>query len=453
MSLVRNALANTDQLGAIDRDAEPHVRTRGDVVEAVRVDLADRQQAEQLLPDEETELIRTLATAAVIQRQVPAAHREALIEQVVADVSKSLRGRAGPLDQPLRDPLVFDIMVNAPGVIFVRRGSDPPVRLRDSFPDNDEVDAFVQRYAARAHRQFTPAEPTLDLQMPDGTRLNAVMYPIARDGTALTLRLHARFPEYEELLRDFGICPDGTEDWSHHLVRRRPRYPGSDATADDFLRWMIAAGARFTVIGGTGAGKTTLFNALLALVPPEERLIVIEDTREIRLSQPNTVHLETREHVPEGATTVNQYKLVENALRMYPTRLLLGEVRRGDVLLAWLRAALSGHPGSAFTFHATTVADFLTAATQELQLAMPGMTPELAMRNLAGAVQVVLRYAVHPEYGRRLVNEIAALDVADGKEPRITTLYRLTEPEPGHPALVSTGKTPPWLTPEGHLPI
>ncbi len=447
---VRNALAKELQPGP----AREEPRIRADVVEAVRLDLADRREAEALLlPDEETELIRTLATAAVIQRQVAPAQREALIEQVVADVARSLRGRAGPLDAALRDPHVYDVMVNAPDVIWVRRGSEPPVRLRESFPDNAEVDAFVSRYASRAHRQFTSAEPTLDLQMPDGTRLNAVQYPVARDGTALTLRLHAQFPAYEELVSDYGLVPDGAEDWSPRRVRRRPKYPGTEASADDFLRWMVVAGARFAVIGGTGAGKTTLFNALLGLVPPEERLIVIEDTREIRLPQPNVIHLETREHVPEGARVITQYMLVENALRMYPTRLLLGEVRRGDVLFAWLRAALSGHPGSAFTFHATTVADFLGSATQELQLAMPSMTTDTAMRRLVGAVQVVIRYGPHPEYGRRIVQEIAALDVDERREPRITQLYRLEEQIPGHPALVGTGQKPPWLIPEGYLPI
>ena len=447
--MIRNALARPDDSRADQEDLAAAVRT--DAVTAVRLRLAD-ERSETLLPDEEAALIERYATEAVLARPVSAALREGLIRQVVADVSRAMRGGAGPLDAALRDPGVCDVMVNAPGVIFLRRANAGVVRLAESFPGNDEVDAFVARFAARARRQFSEAEPLLNIEMPNGTRLNAVRYPIARDGTALTLRLHGRFPPWEELLR-LGVCPDGTADWSARRVRTRPRWPGPQASADDFLRWMISAGARFVVIGGTGAGKTTDLNALGGLIPPEDRVIVIEDTRELRLPQPNVVHLQTREFVPEGARLVTQYDLVQNALRMFPTRLWLGEVRVGAVLLAWLRAARSGHPGSAFTYHAASAAEFLDSAGMELQLAMPGTGAEIAGRMLASAIHLVIRYGRHPEYDVRLVQEIAALSVGPDRLPAVTTLYRLTEARPGFPALGPTGATPPWLSPEGYLPV
>ena len=444
--MIRNVLARAEA-----RPEDVSTMARAEAVSAVRLRLADAQ-TEELLPDEEAALVERFASEAVLARPVPAALREALIRQVVADVSRAMRGRAGPLDAALRDADVFDLMVNAPDAIFVRRAGAGIVRLGESFPSSDEVDAFVSRFAARARRQFSEADPLLNVQLTSGTRLNAVRYPVARDGTALTLRLHSRFPPWDELLR-FGVCPDGTRDWGSRRVRRRPRWPGPEADADTFLRWMVAAGARFVVIGGTGAGKTTKLNGLGGLIPPEDRIIVIEDTRELRLPQPNVVHLETREFVPEGAALITQIDLVQNALRMFPTRLWLGEVRRGDVLLAWLRAARSGHPGSAFTFHAATVADFLDSAVLELQMAMPGLVADIAAHMLASAIHLVIRYGQHPEYDARMVLGIDALSVGADRLPVVTTLYRLVEERPGFPALVPTGATPPWLTPEGYLPI
>jgi len=424
-------------------------RIRADVITVVRLRLSDIQ-SERLSPPEEAELVERFATEAVLARPVPAALREALIRQAAVDVQSALRGGAGPLDAALGDDGVFDIMVNAPDRIFVRRAGVGMVPLRESFATNDEVNDFVARFAAPVRRQFSEAEPLLNLQMPNGTRLNAVRYPVARDGTALTLRMHSRFPGYEELLR-MGICPDGAVDGTAWMGRRRPPYPGADAPADAFFRWMVAARASFVVLGGTGDGKTTLFNALLGLCPSDERLVLIEDTREVRLPQPNAVHLETREFVPEGAKVISQYDLVENALRMSPTRLLLGEVRRGDVLLAWLRAARSGHPGSGFTFHALTVDDFLESATQELQLAMPSLDSDTAMRRLAGAVRVAIRYGRHPEMDGHFVHEIAALGLDLQRRIQATTLYRLVERTSGHWALEPTGALPLWLSPEGYL--
>ena len=424
-------------------------RVRAEVITIVRLRLAD-EQSEQLSPAEEAALVERYATEAVLSRPVPASAREALIRQAAADVKSALRGRAGPLDAALTDPDVFDVMVNAPDRIFARRAGVGMVRLRESFASNDEVNEFVARFAARARRQFSEAEPLLNLQMPDGTRLNAVRYPVARDGTALTLRLHSRFPEYEELVSR-GIFPGGAEDWTPRLRRHRRRYPGPGVPADAFFRWMIGARASFVILGGTGDGKTTLFNALLGLCPEDERLVVIEDTREVRLPQLNAVHQETREFVPEGAKVITQYDLVENALRMFPTRLLLGEVRRGDVLLAWLRAARSGHPGSGFTFHALTVDDFLESAAQELQIAMPSLDAETAARRLAGAIRVVIRYGRHPEVDGHFVQEIAALSLDRQHRVQVITLYRLAALPTRGLVLESTGAVPPWLGPEGYL--
>ena len=447
MTGVRNAFASRTQAEGVCEDDLG--RIRADVITVVRLRLAD-VQSENLSPTEEAALVERYATDAVLARAVPAAVREALVRQATLDVKSALRGGAGPLDAALEDRDVFDVMVNAPDRIFVRRAGVGTVPLRESFASNDEVNEFVARFAAPVRRQFSEAEPLLNLQMPSGTRLNAVRYPVARDGTALTLRIHSRFPEYRDLLGT-GICPDGSEDWTPRLFRRRPRYPGPDAPADAFFRWMVAARASFVILGGTGDGKTTLFNALLGLCPRDERLVVIEDTREVRLPQPNAVHLETREFVPEGAKVITQYDLVENALRMFPTRLLLGEVRRGEVLLAWLRAARSGHPGSGFTFHATTMDDFLESATQELQLAMPSLDAETAARRLGGAIHVAIRYGKHAEVDGHFVQEIAALSLDEQRRVQVTTLYRLAERTAGHLVLESTGAPPPWLSPEGYL--
>ncbi len=256
MAEVRNAFARHAQSTDGMREDEMG-RIRADVITVVRLRLSD-VQSERLAPPEEAELVERFATEAVLARPVPAAFREALIRQAALDVRSALRGGAGPLDAAMGDPDVFDIMVNAPDRIFVRRAGVGMVPLRASFATNDEVNDFVSRFAAPTRRQLSEAEPLLNLQMPNGTRLNAVRHPVARDGTALTLRMHSRFPRYEELLR-MGICPEGAGDGTVQM-RRRPPYPGADAPADTFLRWMIAARASFVVLAGTGDGKTTLFN-------------------------------------------------------------------------------------------------------------------------------------------------------------------------------------------------
>lgn len=302
----------------------------------------------------------------------------------VVDVLQRERRGAGQLQPLLDDPAVTDVVVNGARSVHRDRGRGLE-RVDLAFPDEAAVRRLAQRLAALAGRRLDDASPWVDARLPDGTRLHAVLAPLVRPGTSISLRVPAR--------RSFGL---------DELVAAG----GVDPAAASLLRDVVASRAAFLVSGGTGSGKTTLLGALLALVPADERLVVVEDAAELAPDHPHVVSLEGRPANAEGAGLVTVRDLVRQALRMRPDRLVVGEVRGGEVV-DLLAALNTGHEGGCGTLHANSAAD-VPARVEALGVA-GGLVREAVHSQLAAGVDVV----VHLRRGRdglRRLEEVGVLE-------------------------------------------
>jgi pilus assembly protein CpaF len=295
---------------------------------------------------------------------------------------------AGPLEPLLRLPGVTDVLVNGPDQVFIDRGAGlEPAPV--AFPDEDAVRRLAQRLAAGAGRRLDDASPYVDLRLGDGSRFHAVLAPLARPGTVISLRVpSARAFTLSELEVSGTVVP----------------------FVADLLRRLVLARSAFLVSGGTGTGKTTLLASLLSLVPPEERMVLVEDASELRPDHPHVVGLEARPANIEAAGAVELHTLVRQALRMRPDRLVVGEVRGAEVV-DLLAALNTGHEGGCGTLHANSAAD-VPARVEALALAA-GLGREAAHSQFASGVDVVMH--LRRRDGRRVLTEIAVpLRGADG---------------------------------------
>lgn len=325
----------------------------------------------------------TAARVALALREEGRVLGDAEVLGVVAALRSEMVG-SGPLEPLLAAPEVTDVLVTGPDEVWVDRGGGlerAPVRFRDAA----EVRRLAQRLAAVAGRRLDDARPWVDARLPDGTRLHAVLPPVAVEGTCLSLRVLRP--------RVFGLA---------ELVAAGTVPPGGDA----LLRALLAARVSFLVSGGTGSGKTTLLCALLGLVGPAERIVLAEDSAELRPVHPHVVRLETRPANQEGVGRVTLRDLVRQALRMRPDRLVVGEVRGAEVtdLLAALN---TGHEGGSCTIHANAACD--VPARLEALGSTAGLDRAALHSQLAAALSVVL-HLVRDGGGRRRIAEIHVLE-------------------------------------------
>ena len=291
---------------------------------------------------------------------------------------------AGPLEPLLRLPGVTDVLVNGPEQVFVDRGAGLE-RTGIRFDDDQAVRRLAQRLAASAGRRLDDASPYVDLRLPDGSRFHAVLAPISRPGTVLSLRVpRSRVFTLGELVDAGALGREGA----------------------GLLEQVVDRRLAFLVSGGTGSGKTTLLNALLSLAGPQERLVLVEDASELRPEHPHVVALEARPANIEGAGEVTLRTLVRQALRMRPDRLVVGEVRGAEVV-DMLAAMNTGHEGGCATVHANSAAD-VPSRVEALGLAA-GLTREATHSQLASAVDVVVHLGRGPD-GRRRVREIGVVE-------------------------------------------
>ncbi|MCZ4497502.1 MAG: type secretion system protein [Marmoricola sp.] len=296
---------------------------------------------------------------------------------------------AGPLEDLLRLPGVTDVLVNGADQVWIDRGEGLELSAV-TFGDEAGVRRLAQRLAATGGRRLDDAAPYVDLRLPDGTRFHAVLAPIARPGTVLSLRVPRRRAfALEEFAAAGAISDEGVQ----------------------LLRRIMEARLAFLVSGGTGTGKTTLLGALLGLVEPGERMVLVEDSSELRPVHPHVIGLEARPPNLEGAGEVTLRTLVRQALRMRPDRLVVGEVRGGEVV-DLLAAMNTGHEGGCGTLHANSAAD-VPARIDSLAMAA-GLTRDAAMSQLFSAVDVVI-HLHRPHRGTRRVREIGVLTRTAGE--------------------------------------
>ncbi|WP_028474730.1 TadA family conjugal transfer-associated ATPase [Nocardioides alkalitolerans] len=294
---------------------------------------------------------------------------------------------AGPLDPLLRLPGVTDVLVNGPDAVYVDTGDG--LRLTEvGFDDDAGVRRLAQRLAAQAGRRLDDAVPYVDARLPDGTRFHAVLAPVARPGTLLSLRVPGRRRlDLDDLLAARAVTPAGARLLARVVERR----------------------LAFLVSGGTGSGKTTLLGALLGLVPGHERMVLVEDASELRPDHPHVVALEARPANVEGAGEVPLRTLVRQALRMRPDRLVVGEVRGAEVV-DLLAALNTGHEGGCGTLHANSASDVVARVEALAQAA--GLPREAAHSQMAAALDVVLHLGRGSD-GRRMLTEVAVLGRRD----------------------------------------
>jgi pilus assembly protein CpaF len=332
---------------------------------------------------------------------------------LVDQLRSETRG-AGVLDPLLMLPGVTDVLVNGPDDVYVDCGhglEHVAVRL-----DGEEaVRRLAQRLAAQAGRRLDDASPWVDARLNDGTRLHAVLAPLARPGTVISLRVPARRTFSLADLHEAGSLND---DALRHLRR------------------LVAARVAFLVTGGTGSGKTTLLSALLSHVVPSERLVIVEDATELRPDHPHVVGLEARPANAEGAGQVTVRDLVRQALRMRPDRLVVGEVRGAEVV-DLLAALNTGHEGGCGTVHANSPAD--VPARFEALGGAAGLPRDAVHSQLAAGLDVVVHLARAPD-GRRHVDQLAVVrpsrDGVVSCVPALTFHGDRTIEGPGHDRLL-----------------
>jgi pilus assembly protein CpaF len=318
-------------------------------------------------------------------------------KRIVQEIQDEVMG-LGPLEPLLADPTVSDILVNGPSNVFVeRRGKLQKTDV--AFADNDHLMKIIDKIVSRVGRRVDESSPMVDARLPDGSRVNAIIPPLALDGPLLSIRR-------------FAVVPLTVED----LISKRSLTPELSL----LLSGMVRAKLNILISGGTGSGKTTLLNVLSASIPSNERIVTIEDAAELQLQQPHVVRLETRPPNIEGKGEVGQRALMINSLRMRPDRIVLGEVRGAEVL-DMLQAMNTGHEGSMATVHANTPRDAL-ARLENMAGYGGAVISQTAMRQqVSSAINAVIQIARLNDGSRRLIS----LQEITGMEGDIITMQEI----------------------------
>jgi pilus assembly protein CpaF len=303
----------------------------------------------------------------------------------------------------MADPTISDILVNAYDNVFVERNGRLE-RTDVRFHNNEHLMQIIERIVSRVGRRIDESSPMVDARLADGSRVNAIIPPLALDGPVLSIRR-------------FGADPLTMQDLVHMHSVPEP--------VAEVLSACVKARLNILVSGGTGAGKTTLLNCLSNFIPPDERIITIEDSAELKLQQDHIVRLETRPPNIEGRGTVTQRDLVRNALRMRPDRIVVGEVR-GEEALDMIQAMNTGHDGSLSTIHANSGRDALSRV--ETMMLMAGLNlPERALREqISSALDVIIQLSRLSDGTRKLV-ELSEVIGMEGQTITTQLIFRFDQ--------------------------
>jgi len=329
---------------------------------------ADRVRAE----------VSRMAENLLLAEEVPLSTAER--DRLVGEVHHELFG-LGPLEPLLSDPTISDILVNSHSNIYIERRGKLE-RTSITFKDDEHLMRVIERIVSTVGRRIDEAQPMVDARLQDGSRVNAIIPPLAIDGPTLSIRRFGTDPLKITQLIELGALTKETAILFEMCVRAR-------------LNILIS--------GGTGAGKTTLLNALSAFIPADERIVTIEDSAELQLQQPHVVRLETRPMNIEGKGEVNQRDLVRNALRMRPDRIVVGEVRGGEAI-DMLQAMNTGHDGSLTTVHANTPRDSLSRLETMFQMTGMRLSDRAMRQQIASAINLVIQVARLTDGTRRIVS-------------------------------------------------
>jgi pilus assembly protein CpaF len=317
-------------------------------------------------------------------RPLSGGDRARIVQEVIDDVLGN-----GPLEPLLRDPDITEIMVNSHDTIYMEKaGKIHPTDLR--FAGEDHLRQTIDRIVSRIGRRVDEASPMVDARLPDGSRVNAVVPPIAVDGSSLTIRKFSREPFTFADLVTLGTLT-------------RP--------AVEFLRAAVKGRMNILISGGTGSGKTTTLNVLSSFIPDDERIVTVEDAAELQLGQPHVVRLESRPSNTEGFGLVTVRDLVRNSLRMRPDRIIVGEVRDAAAL-DMLQAMNTGHDGSLSTVHANSPRDALSRIETMVMMAGMELPVHVIREQAASAMDLIVHQSRMRDGSRHVthVSEIVGLD-------------------------------------------
>jgi pilus assembly protein CpaF len=335
------------------------------------------------------ELRRAIEDAAgqmLTTQEIPISRAER--QRLVRDIADDVLG-LGPLEPLLADPTISEIMVNGPQRVFVERNGLVGLSAA-RFRDDSHVMHVIEKIISPLGRRIDEASPMVDGRLADGSRVNAIIPPLAVDGPCVTIRKFSKDPLTVENLIDFRTLT---------------------AETAMFLRLCVEAKVNVVVSGGTGTGKTTLLNVLSAFIPPRERIVSIEDPCELQLRQPHVVRLETRPPNIEGKGEVGQRALVKNALRMRPDRIIVGEVRSGEAF-DMLQAMNTGHAGSLTTVHANAPRDALARIENMVLMAGFDLPIRAIREQVASAINLILHVQRLRDGTRRVthITEVLGLE-------------------------------------------
>ncbi|MEM9942314.1 MAG: ATPase, T2SS/T4P/T4SS family [Planctomycetota bacterium] len=333
----------------------------------------------------------------------------------------SLRYFLNPIGEFLDDPTVTEIMVNGHQSVFIERSGR--IETTDvEFENEDALRSAVNNLAQSVGREIGERRPVLDARLPDGSRVHAIIPPGSRIGTCLTIRKFSRDPLTMENLIEFGSLTE---------------------SAREFLELCVLLKKNIIIAGGTGTGKTAMLGALSRAIPESERIVVIEDTSELRLHQDHCLYLEAQPAMRKGQLELTVRELFRNSLRMRPDRIIVGEVRGGEAL-DLIQSMISGHEGSLSTVHASSAIDALIRL-ETLSLMSEIVIPVYVARSqVASAIDVVVQLTRSNETGRRRVRSISEVTHLDkDNQFQFETLYSLSRGDTGNELrLMPTGRLP-----------
>jgi len=320
-------------------------------------------------------------------------------EQLTEDVLDELLG-LGPLEPLLKDQSVNDILINTHNSVYVERHGKLE-KTDVHFQDTRHLIRIINKIVAAVGRRVDESQPMVDARLADGSRVNAIIPPLAVDGPLVSIRKFAAVPI--------------------HMGRLIELNSASPEIAQ-LLQAIVKCRRNVLISGGTGSGKTTLLNALSAFIDHRERIVTIEDSAELQLQQPHVCRLETRPENIEGKGEVNQRDLVKNALRMRPDRIILGEVRGGEAF-DMLQAMNTGHDGSMTTVHANTPRDALSRIEQMIGMAGLDISPRSIRQQIASAINVVVQ-TERLEDGRRRIVSVSEITGMEQDVISMQEIYR-----------------------------
>ncbi len=325
-----------------------------------------------------------------------------LREQLFHDILDEMLG-FGPLQPLLDDPEISEIMVNGPDKIYIER-QGKLVKTNIKFENDEQILKIIDRIILPLGRRIDADSPTVDARLPDGSRVNAVIPPVAIDGPSITIRKFQKGKLTTEQLIHYGSMTRGIAD---------------------FLRACVIARMNIIISGGTGSGKTTLLNVLSGFIPSDERIVTIEDAAELQLQQDHIVRMEAKPANSEGRNAITIRDMVRNSLRMRPDRIVVGEVRGGEAL-DMLQAMNTGHDGSLTTLHANTPRDALSRL--ETMVLMSGMDlPVRVIREqVASAIDLIIQQSRLKD-GSRKITSISEVSGMEGETIVMSEIFKFEQ--------------------------